>query len=79
MTDGGRFATLTGAPPSPERGVSIANVYVRADGEQLQQLARPLAERAIPAAIGDYELARAPQALTLVTHGGAGGATVLTP
>jgi NADPH:quinone reductase-like Zn-dependent oxidoreductase len=79
VADGGRFATLTGAPPSPERGVSIANVYVRADGEQLEQLARPLAERAIPVAIGVYELARAPEALTLVTHGGAGGATVLTP
>ena len=69
-----------GAPPSPERGVSIANVYVRADGEQLQQLARPLADGALPIAIGGaYEFARAPEALTLVTHGGAGGAIALSP
>lgn len=80
VADGGRLATLTGAPPSPARGVSIADVYVRADGEQLQQLTRPLADRALPVAIGGaYEFARAPEALTLVTHGGAGGAIVLSP
>jgi NADPH:quinone reductase-like Zn-dependent oxidoreductase len=80
VAEGGRLATLTGAPPSPERGVSIADVSVRADGEQLQQLARPLADGALPVAIGGaYEFARAPEALTLVTHGGAGGAIVLSP
>jgi NADPH:quinone reductase-like Zn-dependent oxidoreductase len=80
VADGGRLATITGAPPSPEREVTIANIYVRADGERLQQLARPLADRAIPVAIGAvYELARAAEALTLATHGGADGAIVLTP
>jgi NADPH:quinone reductase-like Zn-dependent oxidoreductase len=80
VTDGGGMATITGAPPPPERGVTIANVYVRADGEQLQQLTRPLAEPAFPVAIGAvYELAGAAEALTLVTRGSAGGAVALTP
>jgi NADPH:quinone reductase-like Zn-dependent oxidoreductase len=80
VADGGRLATITGAPPSPERGVWIADVYVRADGEQLKQLARRLADRALPVAIGrGYEFARASDALTLVTQGGAGGAIVLSP
>jgi hypothetical protein len=34
VADGGRFATLTGSATVPERGVTIADVYVRADGEQ---------------------------------------------
>ncbi len=28
----GRLATITGDPPSPERGVKVADVYIRADG-----------------------------------------------
>lgn len=80
VADGGRFATLTGAPPAADRGISIADVYVRPDGEQLRQLAGPLAQRKLEVAIGAaYELTRASEALTLVVHGEAGGAVVLTP
>jgi NADPH:quinone reductase-like Zn-dependent oxidoreductase len=80
VADGGRLATITGAPPPPERGVSIADVYVRADGEQLRQLAGPFAAGELRIAVGAvYELARAAEALTLATHGGAGEAIVLTP
>jgi hypothetical protein len=32
VADGGRLATITGDPPRPERGVTVADVYVRADG-----------------------------------------------
>jgi len=36
---GGRLATITGDPPGDERDITIANVYVRPDGEQLTRLA----------------------------------------
>jgi NADPH:quinone reductase-like Zn-dependent oxidoreductase len=78
VADGGRFATITGAPPAPERDVTIANVYVRPDGTQLRQLALLLAGRHVEVAVGGvYELADASEALELVTHRGARGAVVL--
>jgi NADPH:quinone reductase-like Zn-dependent oxidoreductase len=80
VADAGRFATITGSPPAPERGISIADVYVRADGEQLRELAGPLAERELEVPVaGVYPLARAADALALVTRGGSGGAIVLRP
>jgi NADPH:quinone reductase-like Zn-dependent oxidoreductase len=80
VADGGRLATITGGPPPSERGVSISDVYVRGDGEQLRQLAGPFAERELRIAVGTvYELARAPEALAQAMHGGAGTAIVLTP
>jgi NADPH:quinone reductase-like Zn-dependent oxidoreductase len=80
VADGGRFATLTGAPPAAERGVSIADIYVRADGALLRELAGSLAKRELQVHVaGVYQLARAADALTLVMHGGAGGAIVVTP
>ena len=44
LVDGGRLATITGAPPPEERGISITNVIVRPDGDQLRLLAASLAE-----------------------------------
>jgi hypothetical protein len=41
LVDGGRLATITGAPPPTERDISIADVYVRPDGDQLRLLAAP--------------------------------------
>jgi NADPH:quinone reductase-like Zn-dependent oxidoreductase len=80
VADGGRFATITGAPPNPERGVSIADVYVHADGEQLRELGVLLAQRELEVLIGAvHPLARAAHALSLVTHRGARGAVVLQP
>ena len=80
VADAGRFATITGLPPPPERGISIADVYVRANGEQLQELAGLLAERQLEVPIADiYPLARAADALALAMRGGAGGAIVLRP
>jgi NADPH:quinone reductase-like Zn-dependent oxidoreductase len=78
VADGGRLATITGSPPAPERGVSITNVYVRADGDQLRSLAPPLARHRLTITIGAvYELARAQEALTAASRGTAGGAVVL--
>ena len=80
VAKGGRFATITGAPPKPERGVSIANVYVRADGRQLRELAGLLAKRELEVSIDSvHPLAQAADALALVTHRGASGAVVLRP
>jgi NADPH:quinone reductase-like Zn-dependent oxidoreductase len=78
VADGGRFATITGAPPAPDRGVSIANVYVRPDGTQLRQLSALLADRRLQVAVGQvFELGHAAEALELVTQHGARGAVVL--
>jgi NADPH:quinone reductase-like Zn-dependent oxidoreductase len=79
VADGGRFATITGAPPAAERGVSTADVIVRADGAQLSALATALGERRLQVPVArTYELGRAADALTLAMHGSAGGAIVLS-
>lgn len=79
VADGGRLATITGSPPATERGVEIANIYVRSDGEQLRRLAAALAAGELRLAIaGVYALARASEALELATRGMASGAVVLT-
>src|SRR5262249_40205818 len=44
LVDGGRLATITGAPPPDERGISITDLIVRPDGEQLGRLATLLAD-----------------------------------
>jgi NADPH:quinone reductase-like Zn-dependent oxidoreductase len=80
VAEGGRFATITGAPPKPEHGVSIANVYVRADGRQLRELAGLFAKRELEVSIDSvHPLAQAADALGLVTNRGASGAVVLRP
>jgi NADPH:quinone reductase-like Zn-dependent oxidoreductase len=58
--------------------VTIADVYVRADGGQLRELAGPLGERQLEVPIDSvHPLAQAADALTRVTHRGAKGAVVL--
>lgn len=79
VADGGRLATITGSPPQPERGVTIADVYVRADGEQLRHLAAALGRQELGLSIAAvYDLTRASEALELAKRGAAGGAVVLT-
>jgi Zinc-binding dehydrogenase len=79
VADGGRFATITGARPTPERGVSIADAYVHADGGQLRDLVVLLAQRELEVPIGAvYPLEDAAEALALVTSRGARGAVVLS-
>jgi len=80
VADDGRLATITGDPPSPERGVTITNVYVRPDGTQLGQLATQFGagQLHVPVA-AHYHLADAAQALAQATGAHAGGAITLTP
>ena len=79
VADGGHLATITGDPPSPERGVRVANIYVRADGTRLAALVAALADRLLSLHVGaTFPLADAATALEGTVTGRAAGATVLT-
>jgi NADPH:quinone reductase-like Zn-dependent oxidoreductase len=79
VADGGRLATITGDPPPRERGVTIADVYVRPDGARLAALAAALAEGLLSLRVAaTFPLAEAAAALSSAVAGRAGGATVLT-
>jgi NADPH:quinone reductase-like Zn-dependent oxidoreductase len=79
VADGGRLATITGDPPRTERGVTVADVYVRADGARLGALAAALADGMLSLHLGaTVPLAAAAAALQTASAGRASGATVLT-
>jgi NADPH:quinone reductase-like Zn-dependent oxidoreductase len=78
VADGGRLATITGDPPREERGVSVADVYVRPDGRQLSALTELLASGTLSVPIASvHPLEQAAQALREVVAG-ADGAIVLS-
>jgi NADPH:quinone reductase-like Zn-dependent oxidoreductase len=78
VANDGRLATITGDPPTPERGVTVANVYVEADGERLAALAEALKEGLLSLHVGaTFSLADAATALQAAVIGRAAGATVL--
>src|SRR5262249_5952031 len=78
VADGGRLATITGDPPREERGVAVADVYVRPDGRQLSALAELLACGTLSVPIASVRpLEQAAQALREVIAG-ADGAIVLS-
>ena len=80
LVDGGRLATITGAPPPEERGISISNVIVRPDGDQLRLRAASLAENKLHVEIAaSYPLAQAEEALARALKGTGGAAVVLEP
>jgi hypothetical protein len=79
LADGGRLATITGAPPPAHRGISIANVYIRPDGDQLRLLAASLADGKFQVDIeASYPLMGAAEGLARATRG-ARAAVVLEP
>jgi NADPH:quinone reductase-like Zn-dependent oxidoreductase len=80
LVDGGRLATITGAPPPDQRGISIADVYVRADGDKLRLLSALLADGKLHVEIGaSYPLTRAVEGLAQAAKGAGGAAVVLEP
>jgi NADPH:quinone reductase-like Zn-dependent oxidoreductase len=80
VADGGRLATITQDPPSQQRGITVSDFYVHADGNQLSKLAQRLGDGQLEIPIAaSYRLADAPQALAQATGGHVGGAIVLTP
>jgi NADPH:quinone reductase-like Zn-dependent oxidoreductase len=79
VADEGRLATITGDPPPPERGVTVANIYVEADGERLSALAEALEDGLLSLNVAArFALADAATALQGAVTGRAAGATVLT-
>lgn len=80
VADGGRLATITGDPPSSERGIQVVNAYVAPDGPALEAAVVQLLERGLTIPIGGvYGLGEAAAVLDLVVQGGAEGASVLDP
>jgi NADPH:quinone reductase-like Zn-dependent oxidoreductase len=79
VADDGRLATITGDPPTAERGVTVADVYVQADGARLAALAEALNDGLLSLNVGaTFALADAATALQGAFTGRAVGATVLT-
>src|SRR5204863_7333463 len=79
VADRGRLATITGDPPAPERGVTVSDVYVRADGAQLALLATALEQGLVSVHIAArLPLTDAAAGLDCAVSGRA-GATVLMP
>src|SRR4051794_7146806 len=79
LVDRGRLATITGVPPPEERGISITNVIVRPDGDELRLLAASLADGKLHIDTGaTYPLTRAAEALAQAIKGSA-SAIVLEP
>jgi NADPH:quinone reductase-like Zn-dependent oxidoreductase len=78
VADDGRLATITSDPPAEERGITVSNVYVRPDGDQLRALAQHLADGTLPVPVAaTYHLADAAAALAQTMSGHAGGAIVI--
>jgi NADPH:quinone reductase-like Zn-dependent oxidoreductase len=78
VASGGHLATITGDPPSPQRGVEVTNVYVRPDRVRLQALVAALANGWLSLSVAArLPLAEAATALRRAVSGRAAGATVL--
>jgi NADPH:quinone reductase-like Zn-dependent oxidoreductase len=78
LADGGRLVTITGAPPPPERGVTIADVYVEADGSRLGRMAELLGNGDLAISVGEtYGLAEGGKALETAVYGAGGKALAL--
>ena len=74
----GRLATITSDPPPPERGITVEDVYVRADGARLAALVATLAEGQLSLHVGPTRpLAEAASALEDAVAGRASGASFL--
>ena len=78
VADNGHLATITGDPPPPERGITVADVYVRADGARLADLVAALADGRLSLRVAaTLPLTDAATALHSAVTGHAAGATVL--
>jgi NADPH:quinone reductase-like Zn-dependent oxidoreductase len=79
VADQGRLATITTDPPPPERGVTVVDVYVRADGPRLAALVATLTQGQLSLRVAaTLPLAEAATALRSAVAGRAAGASVLT-
>jgi NADPH:quinone reductase-like Zn-dependent oxidoreductase len=77
---GGRLATITGDPPSAERGISATAVVVEPDGPRLARLVQLLGQGVLGVTVGgSFPLERATDALAQARAGAHGTAIVLRP
>lgn len=78
---GGEFvAFAAGAAPLPLRGIRVHNVWIRADGERLADLAKLAEDGALPLRVADVlPLSKAAEAHERLATGGLRGRIVLTP
>lgn len=73
VADNGRLATITGDPPTGERGIRISNVYVAPDGDALERLAADFAKRGLTLPVAAvFGLAQASTALAEASAGSPG-------
>jgi NADPH:quinone reductase-like Zn-dependent oxidoreductase len=78
MTDGGRLATITGDPPTAERGIEVIDCYVRPDGAALEQIAARFAGRGLSVPLSaTYEFATADKALAEAVSGKSAGGIII--
>ncbi|MEV6904993.1 NADP-dependent oxidoreductase [Amycolatopsis sp. NPDC051372] len=78
LREGGQMATITGDPPAAERGISVADVYVRPDATQLAELCALLGDGRLALSVGTVlPLAEAAAALERAVSGAKGGPVVL--
>jgi NADPH:quinone reductase-like Zn-dependent oxidoreductase len=79
VASNGRLATITGDPPRPKRGVTVADVYVRGNGVRLAALVAALATGLLSLRVaGTVPLAGVATELQRAVAGGVAGASVLT-
>jgi NADPH:quinone reductase-like Zn-dependent oxidoreductase len=80
VADRGRLATITGDPPSTERGIQVVDAYVAPDGPVLEATVGQLIARGLTIPIaGIYGLGDAAVGLQTIVQGHAEGACVLDP
>jgi NADPH:quinone reductase-like Zn-dependent oxidoreductase len=80
VADGGRLATITSDPPGEQRGITVSSLYVRADGNQLRNLAQQFGDGQLQIPVAaSYLLTDAARALAQANGGHAAGAIALTP
>lgn len=79
IADGGRLATLTSDGPPAQRGITVSEVYVRPDRDQLGHAAQLVAAGVLSLPVAEtFPLSAADRALARA-RGGASGAIVLLP
>jgi NADPH:quinone reductase-like Zn-dependent oxidoreductase len=79
VANNGRLATITGDPPKAERGITVADVYVQADGARLAALVTALADGLLSLDVASaLPLTHAHTALQAAVAGTVGGANVIS-
>ncbi|HZA01730.1 MAG TPA: zinc-binding dehydrogenase, partial [Hyphomicrobiaceae bacterium] len=80
INDGGGLVTITGDPPTSERGIAVTNLYVTPDGDSLDRVATDFAGKgfALPVA-AVYGLSEAGEALAEAMAGRQAGGLLIDP